>query len=107
MYEIDTEWDDAMENNTASKQDLYRVEKKIDKLAQDITNLVILEERQNGHSSQIERLTETLTDLSKSHYQLKEKVDKWINIGYGGITVASVLWAVVQFIIPLLQVHHG
>jgi len=77
------------------------IEQKIDKLSEAVQKLVLIDERQITQGTRMGKLEEQmgsfqseLNTLRSNHHlqiiQLERKVDKWINLFWGG-------WAVFSF----------
>lgn len=92
----------------ASDSDFARLEQKVDKLTDAVTQLVLLEERQIQLGRRMESVensvvlhAEAIRSLSKETqsecYRLDSKIDKWVNRGIGGWAVIASAWAIFQW----------
>lgn len=71
---------------------LERLEHKVDKLTDAVTQLVRVEERQINHGVRIGEVEHRLA-LTQQHVgAVEKKVDQWINRGIGLWSVAIILW---------------
>jgi hypothetical protein len=81
--------------------DFIRLERKVDKLIESLGKLLIVEDRQIAQSARITELEKDLAVATKQFDDLEKKVEQWINRGVGAWFVAGLVWATVQFILPL------
>ena len=72
--------------------DLSRLEDKVDKMAEAVQKLVLVEERQTGQGDRITKLEKRASDADLSRQKLDQRIDRWMNIGIGA-------WAVVAFLV--------
>lgn len=82
------------------RADFERLEEKVDKLAESLNRLILIEERQ---SAQGERIGKTEARLSAAEVALitnDRKVDQWINRGIG-------IWAFAVVLFALYKSLHG
>lgn len=70
------------------RTDLDRLEAKVDRLADAIEKLVLIEERQTTQGHRLGQLEQRLSAAEKAQDATDRKVDTWINRGIG-------VWAVV------------
>lgn len=86
-------------NTPAMMDTIYRLERKVDRLSEAVSELIRFEERQSVHSAKLaehdKRLDVGLTRLEV----LEKKVDQWINRGIG-------IWAVAMIAFSVYQVIH-
>lgn len=80
-----------------SKDDFSRLEGKVDKLADAIQRLILIEERQTTQGERIGKCESVLAVHDSSIQRVDGKVERWINRGIGVWAVAVVLFALVQF----------
>lgn len=73
---------------------LERLEHKVDKLTDAVTQLVRVEERQINHGVRIGEVEHKLALTQQHVTTVEKKVDQWINRGIGLWSVAIVLWTV-------------
>jgi uncharacterized protein YigA (DUF484 family) len=75
-----------------SPAQLERLENKVDKLTDAVTQLVRVEERQINHGVRIGEVEHKLALTHNNVVMVEKKVDQWINRGIGLWSVAIVLW---------------
>ena len=73
---------------------LERLEHKVDKLTDAVTQLVRVEERQINHGVRIGDVEHRLSVTQNNLTMVEKKVDQWINRGIGLWSVAIVVWTV-------------
>jgi len=73
---------------------LERLEHKVDKLTDAVTQLVRVEERQINHGVRIGEVEHRLALTQNNVTQVEKKVDQWINRGIGLWSVAIVMWTI-------------
>ena len=84
-----------------SHGDFQRLEKKLDSMSEKVEALILIEERQTGHSDRLKILEARSTAL-EDHIRLNKealsadilranaRIDKWLHLGMGGWTAAVV-----------------
>lgn len=77
-----------------TEQDFLRLESKVDRLTDAITQLVRVEERQITHASRLDTLEGDLKTTKEAIAAVDRKVDSWVNRGVGMWTVAMIAWAI-------------
>lgn len=77
--------------------DFRRLESKVDKLADAVTKLVLVEERLSNQGERIGRVEQRIAVTESSHTKLDRKVEMWINRGIGVWGLAVTLFAAIQF----------
>jgi hypothetical protein len=82
--------------NPVSEERAIVIEQKLDKLTETVQKLVLIDERQVTQGTRLGKIEEAIALLQVSHIQLERKVDKWINLFWGG-------WAVFSFGLMLYQ----
>jgi len=80
-----------------SKDDFSRLEGKVDKLADAIQRLILIEERQTMQGERIGKCESALAVQESTIYRVDSKVERWVNRGIGVWAVAVVLFALLQF----------
>lgn len=73
---------------------LQRLENKVDKLTDAVTQLVRVEERQINHGVRIGEVENKVTLLQHGVLAVERKVDQWVNRGIGVWGVALLVWTV-------------
>lgn len=73
---------------------LQRLENKVDKLTDAVTQLVRVEERQINHGVRIGEVEHRLALTQNNVTQVEKKLDQWINRAVGLWSVAIVVWTV-------------
>lgn len=73
---------------------LQRLENKVDKLTDAVTQLVRVEERQINHGVRIGEVENRVTLLQHGILAVERKVDQWVNRGIGVWGVALLVWTV-------------
>lgn len=79
-----------------SSMDFSRLERKVDKLSENLSNLIRFEERQ---VHQEKRISDTETDIGRNQVRLdflEKTIDKWINRGIGMWILAGLIWGLVK-----------
>lgn len=77
--------------------DFRRLENKVDKLADAIQRLILIEERQSSQGERIGKAEAQLAVHEAAVHRIDRKVEMWVNRGIGVWTVAVFLFAVLQF----------
>lgn len=73
--------------------DFNRLEQKVDKMTEALTQLLLFEERQKTQSIRIGELEKDLAIVKANYISLERKVDQWINRGIGVWGVVALLWS--------------
>ena len=88
-----------MENVAVTPADFVRLEGKMDKMADAVEKLVLIEERQNNQTAKIEKMDGLIESLQASNARLHSRLDKFIYIGVGawsilvgGFEIAKLIW---------------
>lgn len=71
-----------------------RLEDKVDRLTEAVTNLVRVEERQMTHGVRIGEIETRVAALTAEHRALDTRVAAWINRGIGIWGIAVVVWTI-------------
>lgn len=77
--------------------DFKRLEGKVDKLAETITKLVLVEERQANQGERIGRVEQRVAAVETATNKTERTVQMWINRGIGVWGLAIVVFTMVQF----------
>lgn len=77
--------------------DFRRLEGKVDKLAEAVTKLVLVEERQANQGERIGKVEQQMASLETAHNKLDRTTHMWINRGIGVWALAVALFTLVQF----------
>lgn len=80
--------------------DLHRLEIKVDKLTEAVTNLVRVEERQMSQGQRLGAIEERVSAVEQSASSIDRKVDQWINRGIGMWALALVLLSLLKSWLP-------
>jgi len=80
----------------ATTDDIRRVEERIGELAEAITVLVRVEERQNTDRVQLQALQVAQIEQAKAHQDLRDEFHRWINRGIGLWGACMALYALAQ-----------
>lgn len=80
--------------------DLHRLEIKVDKLTEAVTNLVRVEERQMSQGQRLGAIEERVSAVEQSASSIDRKVDQWINRGIGMWALAIVLLSLLKSWLP-------
>lgn len=89
--------------NDMNSSDLSRLERKLDKLTDAVSKLILLEERQITQASRLHNV-ETRLETNERKLDAHEKnVDKWINRGIGVWVVCGLLFSVLVVSINFLK----
>lgn len=94
----------------AADSDFTRLEEKVDKLTDAVTQLVLLEERQIQLGRRLESAENSIVlhaeairalgeRMQTEVYALHSKVDKWVNRGMGVWAAAVTVWALLQWLV--------
>lgn len=84
-------------NEVVSHEDFKRLEGKVDKLADAIQRLILIEERQTTQGERIGKVESTVAVHETAIQRTDRKVDQWVNRGIG-------VWAVAVVIVALLEI---
>jgi len=77
--------------------DFARLERKVDKLTDAVTRLILIEERQSSQGERIGKCESSIAVHDTMIHKTDRKVEQWINRGIGVWVAATVLFAMVQF----------
>jgi len=77
--------------------DFKRLEGKVDKLAEAITKLVLVEERQANQGERIGRVEQRVAAVETAVAKTDRTVQMWINRGIGVWGLAVLVFTMVQF----------
>jgi hypothetical protein len=77
--------------------DFKRLEGKVDKLAEAITKLVLVEERQANQGERIGRVEQRVAAVETAAAKTDRTVQMWINRGIGVWGLAVLVFTVVQY----------
>lgn len=75
------------------RDDFERLESKVDKLADSLSKLILIEERQVSQAERISKLESRLAACETSILANDRKIDQWVNRGLGVWAVAAALFA--------------
>jgi uncharacterized coiled-coil protein SlyX len=77
--------------------DFARLERKVDKLTDAVTRLILIEERQSSQGERIGKCESSIAVHETMIHKTDRKVEQWINRGIGVWAAAIVLFTLVQF----------
>jgi hypothetical protein len=77
--------------------DFARLERKVDKLTDAVTRLILIEERQSSQGERIGKCESSIAVHDTMIHKTDKKIDQWINRGVGVWAAAIVLFTLVQF----------
>lgn len=77
--------------------DFRRLEGKVDKLAEAVTKLVLVEERQANQGERIGKMEQKVASLETAHNKLDRTVQMWVNRGIGVWALAVAIFSILQF----------
>lgn len=77
--------------------DFRRLEGKVDKLADAIQRLILIEERQSSQGERIGKCEAQLAVHDTAILKTDKKVDQWVNRGIGVWLAATIVFTMVQF----------
>lgn len=83
-----------------SAEDFRRMEGKVDKLTEAVSQLVLFEERQAIQGQRIGALEAQIAALNAAITATDRKVDQWINRGIGAWAIVITAWSIYQAIKP-------
>ena len=77
--------------------DFKRLEGKVDKLADAVTKLVLVEERLSNQGERIGRVEQRVAAAETHAQKIDRKLEMWVNRGIGVWGLAVTLFALVQY----------
>jgi hypothetical protein len=81
-------------DNVLDVAQLQRLENKVDKLTDAVTQLVRVEERQINHGVRIGEVEHEVALIRQYVSTVEKKVDQWVNRGIGVWGVTLLVWTV-------------
>jgi hypothetical protein len=78
-------------------EDFRRLESKVDKLADAVTKLVLVEERIANQGERIGRVEQRVTAVETATSKTDKTLQMWVNRGIGVWGLAVTVFALVQF----------
>lgn len=90
-------------SEAVSHEDFKRLEGKVDKLADAIQRLILIEERQTTQGERIGKCEATLQVHDAGLQRIDSKVERWVNRGIGVWAVAVVVFAMFEMGTKLLR----
>lgn len=82
--------------NPVSEERAIVIEQKLDKLTEAVTKLVLIDERQIIQGQRLGKVEEELGRVRLELAGIERKLDKWINMFWGGWGVAALVWTLAQ-----------
>lgn len=82
--------------------DIKRLEDKLDRLADGMSRLILIDERQVLQSSRVEKLELRLSLAEDAGRKTEARVTSWVQRGVGVWAAVVVGWSVWQVVHPLL-----
>lgn len=83
--------------DAVSNEDFKRLEGKVDKLADAIQRLILIEERQTTQGERIGKCESAIAVNEVTIQKVDTKVERWVNRGIGVWAVAVVMFTILQF----------
>lgn len=77
--------------------DFKRLEGKVDKLADAVTKLVLVEERLSNQGERIGRVEQRVSVVETHTQKLDRRLEMWVNRGIGVWGLAVTLFAIIQY----------
>lgn len=77
---------------------LSSIERRLDRLADAVEKLVLIEERQSAQGVRIGAVEERVITVEAAQRATDKKVDMWINRGIGAWAITATLFAVLKTI---------
>lgn len=87
---------------TVDREDIQRIEGKVDKLTEAVMTLVRVEERQHTHGVRLGLLEERMSTAESNIRTTDGKVDRWINRGIGVWGLAVMIWTLYLALKPVI-----
>lgn len=81
---------------TADSENLLRIERKVDRLADAVEKLVLIEERQTTQGTRIGLIEQRVAGLEVANSSTDRKVEMWINRGIGAWAVFAIVFSLVM-----------
>jgi ferritin-like metal-binding protein YciE len=81
------------DDDMASKEDIDRLERKIDAMAEAMQSLIRVEERQANQGQRIGENEKQIERIKTKVESTEKKVDQWINRGIGARALVITVWA--------------
>lgn len=75
---------------------LTSIERRLDRLADAVEKLVLIEERQSAQGARIDTVEVRISAVEKSVQDTDKKVDKWINRGIGAWALAATVFGLLK-----------
>lgn len=83
------------------KEDVKRLEGKVDKLTDAVTRLILVEERQTAQGVRIGNLEQKSLELSRDLTDVDRKIDRWVNMGIGAWALLATLYAIAELVVKV------
>lgn len=80
-----------------SPEDFRRLENKVDKLADAIQRLILIEERQSSQGERIGKCEAQIAVHDAAVLKIDRKIDQWVNRGIGVWVAATIVFTMIQF----------
>lgn len=77
--------------------DFRRLEGKVDKLAEAVTKLVLVEERQANQGERIGKVETQIASLQTAHNKTDKTLHMWVNRGVGVWVAVGIAFTLIQF----------
>lgn len=77
--------------------DLRRLEDKVDKLADAIQRLILIEERQTSQGERLNKVESTIEVHDVRIQHVDRKIEMWVNRGIGVWGLAVTVFAMIEF----------
>lgn len=79
------------------REDMQRLESKVDRLTDAVQRLILIEERQTTQGERIGKCETAIAVNEGVLHRIDRKVDMWVNRGIGVWVAAGVLFTILQF----------
>lgn len=80
--------------NDIARDDFERLETKVDKMADSLSKLILIEERQSSQGERIGKVESRVSACEALVTSLDKKMDQWVNRGVGVWALAAILFAI-------------
>lgn len=87
-----------MENTNVTPDDIRRLEGKVDKMANAVEKLILIEDRQSTQTSRLDKHDTAITAVESSVVRLHARIDKYTYLVTGASFVIMVFFELARFI---------
>lgn len=78
------------------ESNLTSIERRLDRLADAVEKLVLIEERQSAQGARISLVEKRISTLETAQRSTEAKVDMWVNRGIGAWALAATVFAALK-----------